>query len=101
MVEAIFDVMADALKAGRRIELRGFGVFAVRTRPARVGRNPKTGARVDVPERRTLSFTVGKQLRERIQALALRDSALAAPPPPLESGLPPPRVSVLEPQARI
>lgn len=101
LVEAVFDVMADALKAGRRIELRGFGVFAVRTRRARVGRNPKTGARVDVPERRTLSFTVGKELRERIQALSRRDSGPAAPPPSLESGLPPPPVPVLEPQARI
>ncbi|MCP3099604.1 integration host factor subunit beta [Myxococcus sp. K15C18031901] len=68
IVHAVFDCMAGSLVAGRRIELRGFGVFAVRTRRARTGRNPKTGQMVSVPQRRTLSFAAGKELRERLNA---------------------------------
>ncbi len=68
IVHAVFDEMSQALVAGKRIELRGFGVFAVRTRRARTGRNPKTGERVLVPTRRTLSFSAGKELRERLNA---------------------------------
>ncbi|MFP2931877.1 HU family DNA-binding protein, partial [Pyxidicoccus sp. 3LG] len=54
IVHAVFESMCQALVAGKRIELRGFGVFSVRTRRARTGRNPKTGQSVAVPERRTL-----------------------------------------------
>ncbi|NMO23714.1 integration host factor subunit beta, partial [Pyxidicoccus fallax] len=68
IVHAVFDCMCQALVAGKRIELRGFGVFSVRTRRARTGRNPKTGQSVAVPERRTLSFAAGKELRERLNA---------------------------------
>jgi integration host factor subunit beta len=66
MVNAVFDSMLAALKRSERIEIRGFGSFAVKTRGARDGRNPKTGQKVSVPERRTLSFTVGKELRDRL-----------------------------------
>jgi integration host factor subunit beta len=100
-VEAVFDVMVEALQAGKRIELRGFGVFTVRVREERTARNPKTGVRVTVPRRRTLAFAVGKTLRERIQALALKPSEPAAPPPlpvPELPPLPPPSLQV---QARI
>lgn len=68
IVHAVFDCMAEALVAGKRIELRGFGVFSLRTRRARTGRNPKTGQSVSVPERRTLSFAAGKELRARLNA---------------------------------
>ncbi|WAM29945.1 integration host factor subunit beta [Myxococcus sp. NMCA1] len=78
IVHAVFDEMSQALIAGRRIELRGFGVFCVRTRRARTGRNPKTGQRVSVPARRTLSFAAGKELRERLNA----PPATAASPVP-------------------
>jgi integration host factor subunit beta len=83
IVHAVFECMFQALVAGRRIELRGFGVFSVRTRRARTGRNPKTGQRVAVPERRTLSFAAGKELRERLNAPPAIPPATVAPPAPL------------------
>jgi integration host factor subunit beta len=66
IVNAIFERMTQALKAGERIELRGFGCFAVKSRSARLGRNPKTGALVPLPQRVAVSFSAGKELRERI-----------------------------------
>jgi integration host factor subunit beta len=88
IVHAVFDCMAEALVAGKRIELRGFGVFSVRTRRARTGRNPKTGQSVSIPARRTLSFAAGKELRERLNAPAPQPPA---PVPPAEpaAALPP------------
>jgi integration host factor subunit beta len=101
LVEAVFDVMGEALKAGQRIELRGFGVFTVRVRDERTARNPKTGVRVSVPRRRTLAFAAGKTLRERIQAVALKPSEPTAPPPRPVPELPPPPPASLQVQARI
>lgn len=91
IVHAVFDCMAEALVAGKRIELRGFGVFSVRTRRARTGRNPKTGQSVSIPERRTLSFAAGKELRERLNAPAPQPPAPlpAAELPPLPPPVPP------------
>lgn len=66
IVNAVFDAMNEALQRGERIEIRGFGSFGVKTRPARQGRNPKTGEQVKVPLRRTPFFTVGKELKERL-----------------------------------
>ncbi|MBZ4418532.1 integration host factor subunit beta [Myxococcus sp. RHSTA-1-4] len=80
IVHAVFDCMCQSLVAGKRIELRGFGVFSVRTRRARTGRNPKTGQSVSVPERRTLSFAAGKELRERLNAAPSATPAAEAPP---------------------
>ncbi len=68
-VNAIFDAMIDALKTGDRIEIRGFGNFTVREYRAYTGRNPKTGALVDVDSKRMPFFKVGKDLRERINEL--------------------------------
>lgn len=66
IVNAVFESMTQALRAGERIELRGFGCFAVKSRPARIGRNPKTGAPVQLPERAAITFSAGKELRERL-----------------------------------
>jgi integration host factor subunit beta len=66
IVNALFARMTQALKAGERIELRGFGCFDVKSRMARIGRNPKTGAPVPLPLRLTVSFSAGKALRERL-----------------------------------
>ena len=55
-----------ASEAARRVEIRGFGTFALNYRPPRVGRNPKTGERVDVPAKYTPHFKPGKELRERV-----------------------------------
>lgn len=65
-VKAILDAMSAALAAGNRIEIRGFGSFALNFRPPRVGRNPKSGERVPVPAKRVPHFKAGKELRERV-----------------------------------
>lgn len=66
IVNAVFDTMAEALLENKRIEVRGFGSFSIRTYDARLGRNPRTGAAVDVDEKRSVHFKVGKELRERV-----------------------------------
>ena len=62
-VDTIIDAMKDALCEGRRIELRGFGVFQVRDRKKGVGRNPKTGVEVAITPGRTVRFKPGKELK--------------------------------------
>lgn len=63
-VEAVFQALKRALLTGRRIELRGFGVFEVRDRKRGVGRNPKTGIEVEIAPGKTVRFKPGKFLRE-------------------------------------
>ena len=65
-VKTILDAMSEALSKGDRIEIRGFGSFALNYRPPRVGRNPKSGEKVDVPEKWVPHFKAGKELRERV-----------------------------------
>ena len=65
-VKMMLDQMAECLAGGGRIESRGFASFSLRYRPARVGRNPKTGTPVSVPARYAPSFKPGKRLRERV-----------------------------------
>jgi integration host factor subunit beta len=66
IVDTIFDSVIDALKAGDKIEIRGFGSFRIRQRKARIGRNPKTGAKVDVPAKRVPYFKPSKELRDLV-----------------------------------
>ncbi len=68
VVNTILDGITDALAEGDRVELRGFGAFSVRRRPARVGRNPRTGESVAVKEKHVPFFKTGKELRERVDA---------------------------------
>ncbi len=68
VVAVIFDSVAQALEQGGRVELRGFGAFSVRSRPARPGRNPKTGDPVDVRAKHVPFFKSGKELRARLNA---------------------------------
>jgi len=68
VVNTILDGVTDALAEGDRVELRGFGAFSVRHRPARVGRNPRTGESVAVKEKHVPFFKTGKELRERVDA---------------------------------
>ena len=68
VISVILDEMIDALVGGGRVELRGFGAFAVRARPARAGRNPRTGATVQVRAKAVPFFKSGKELRERLNA---------------------------------
>jgi len=66
IVSTIFQEVADALARGDRVEIRGFGAFSVKSRPARTGRNPRTGEAVDVSEKFVPFFKTGKELRERL-----------------------------------
>jgi integration host factor subunit beta len=66
VVNTVFDSIIEALQADEKIELRGFGSFRIRRRQSRVGRNPKTGERVDVPAKRIPYFKPGKELKELI-----------------------------------
>ena len=66
IVNTVFEEISDALAAGDRVELRGFGAFSVKRRPARIGRNPRTGAAVNVDEKFVPYFKTGKELRERL-----------------------------------
>ena len=66
LVEIIFESIVSTLNEGEKIELRGFGSFRVRHRNARKGRNPKTGAAVNIPAKRVAYFKPGKDLKELI-----------------------------------
>ena len=68
VVDIFFDEIAKRLAEGGRVELRGFGTFSTRQRDARVGRNPRTGAAVDVPAKKVPYFKPGKEMRERLNA---------------------------------
>jgi len=65
-VDIILETMADALVEDRRIELRGFGSFSVRSRKPRSTKNPRTGKLMEIPERKTLHFTMSKSLKEAL-----------------------------------
>ncbi|HHQ48567.1 MAG TPA: integration host factor subunit beta [Acidobacteria bacterium] len=66
VVQIVLDSVIEALRSGEKVELRGFGSFRVRQRDARIGRNPKTGAKVQVPPKRIPYFKPGKYLREEL-----------------------------------
>jgi integration host factor subunit beta len=65
-VNTMLEAMTEALAGGQRIEIRGFGSFALNYRPPRIGRNPKSGDRVQVPAKYVPHFKAGKELRERV-----------------------------------
>ena len=67
-VKTILDSMTEALSKGHRIEIRGFGSFSITRRPPRLGRNPRTGEPVQIPEKRVPHFKPGKALREVVDA---------------------------------
>ncbi|MEM6712947.1 MAG: integration host factor subunit beta [Pseudomonadota bacterium] len=66
VVAAILDTVTEALARGDRVELRGFGAFSVKDRPARTGRNPRTGEQVQVDAKTVPFFKTGKEMRERL-----------------------------------
>ena len=66
IVNTVFDEITNAMANGDRVELRGFGAFSVKRRDARVGRNPRTGASVDVEEKHVPFFKTGKLLRDHL-----------------------------------
>ena len=79
IVEAIFNSVVNALREDDKIEIRGFGSFRTRQRQSRIGRNPKTGARVDVPAKRVPYFKPSKELKDLVNE---HGQAPAAAPPP-------------------
>ena len=78
IVETVFDSIIHALQSGDKIEIRGFGSFRTRQRRGRVGRNPKTGAKVDVPAKRIPFFKPSKDLKDFVNGNA---SAARSPAP--------------------
>ena len=66
LVNTVFEEITSTLVEGGSVELRGFGAFSVRARAARKGRNPRTGAAVNVPGKRVPFFKCGKELRVRV-----------------------------------
>jgi integration host factor beta subunit len=78
IVNAVFGSMADALRRGTRIEIRGFGSLVAKNRQARDGRNPKTGLIVSVPAKRVPFFKVGKELKLRVDGQAVPADTLSA-----------------------
>ena len=73
-VKTILDAMSVALARGHRIEIRGFGSFSINRRPPRMGRNPRSGESVHIPEKRVPHFKPGKALREAVD-VRLHDDA--------------------------
>jgi integration host factor subunit beta len=80
IVDTMFESVIKALKTGDKLEVRGFGSFRVRQRNARVGRNPKTGEKVEVPAKRVPYFKPSKELKDLIN-----DDGVSAPVPPATS----------------
>ena len=91
IVQKTFDAIVETLVTERRIELRNFGVFEVKKRAARKARNPRTGDRVNVPEKYVVTFKPGKEMEERVRQLEEEAAAQAAqqsPPPSSLGGSP-------------
>ena len=68
IIDTLFDCVTKALKDGDRVELRGFGTFTTKLRNARIGRNPKTGDPVAIPQKKMPFFKMGKSMKERINS---------------------------------
>lgn len=81
IVETVFDSIVKSLRSGDKIEIRGFGSFRTRERKSRVGRNPKTGARVEVPAKKIPYFKPSKELKDVVNGGA-EVAGSSAPPAP-------------------
>ena len=85
IVETIFESIVKSLRSGDKIEIRGFGSFRTRQRKPRIGRNPKTGARVDVPAKKIPYFKPSKELKDLVNSSSgagVASSPPATPPAP-------------------
>ena len=88
IVETIFESIIESLQKGEKIEIRGFGSFRTRQRRGRVGRNPKTGAKVEVPAKKIPYFKPSKELKDFVNSPEAAASASAAAPAPASSDAP-------------
>ncbi|MEK7755003.1 MAG: HU family DNA-binding protein [Acidobacteriota bacterium] len=84
IVESIFDSIVRSLRTGDKIEIRGFGSFRTRQRQPRIGRNPKTGSRVEVPPKRIPFFKPSKELKDLVNG-----TPKSGTPAPAEPAAPP------------
>ncbi len=84
IVETIFDSIVKSLRSGDKIEIRGFGSFRTRERQGRIGRNPKTGARVEVPPKRIPYFKPSKELKDLVNESAPEPAVSGDAPPAAE-----------------
>jgi integration host factor subunit beta len=80
VVETVFDSIIQALQSGDKIEIRGFGTFRLRERRGRVGRNPKTGAKVEVPAKKIPYFKPSKELKDFVNSAAASAPASGSSP---------------------
>jgi len=94
IIEGSFDAISVALADGHRWELRDFGVFEVKVRASRIGRNPRTGDQVPVPERRVVTFRPGKKMKEEV-AQGPKSTA------PVQEEVPTPSFAPTSPQTTI
>jgi integration host factor subunit beta len=78
IVDTIFDAVIGALKSGDKIEIRGFGSFRIRQRNPRMGRNPKTGEKVEVPAKKVPYFKPSKELRDLVNPIESAASGSSA-----------------------
>ncbi|PIE35013.1 integration host factor subunit beta [candidate division KSB3 bacterium] len=78
-VIGLFDVLKNALQQGERIECRGFGIFMVRDRNPRLGRNPRTGEDAPITKGRTIKFKPGKEFKERVAESSASSDTAASP----------------------
>ena len=85
VVQTTLDTISDCLAQGHRIEIRNFGVFEVKTRDARMGRNPRTGEEVPISEKRVAAFKAGKALKECVERGGRPPAEEAGPPGPAPS----------------
>jgi len=85
IVETIFESIIQALQSGDKIEIRGFGSFRTRQRRGRTGRNPKTGAKVEVPPKRIPFFKPSKELKDFVNGLPPAQAAAVTPGEPSPS----------------
>ena len=90
IVEAIFDSIVRSLRAGDKIEIRGYGSFRTRQRQPRVGRNPKTGTRVEVPSKRIPYFKPSKELKDLVNQTETKEQTDGSPTPAGGSNIPNP-----------
>ncbi len=88
IVETVFESIIKSLQGGDKIEIRGFGSFRTRPRAARVGRNPKTGERVDVPAKKIPYFKPSKELKDLVNGGQAAEPSAASPAPTTPSAPP-------------
>ncbi len=99
IVQKTFDAIVETLVEERRIELRNFGVFEVKQRAARKARNPRTGAKVFVPEKFVVTFKPGKEMEEKVRQLERQAAEARAKSPQPQSGSAPVAQSSAAPSA--